>query len=390
MGRRLLTAPTVVVLAVLVALLPQSVAAAAVTPTSTIGTFAGNGAARFAGDGGQADMASLNQPRGEIAQGPDGSLYFADTFNNRIRRIAPDGVISTVAGTGSGSYGGDGGPATSARLHWPHDVEVDGAGNVWIADSANHRIRMVSPDGIIRTVVGTGAGGFNGDGRPGTETRINRPKGLEITATTLWFSDGDNNRIRVLDLATGVVRTVAGTGPRGSSGDGGPALLARLSGPRMIALDAAGNLYIADSFNHRIRRLGADGVMTTVAGTGVAGFSGDGGPATQARLSEPRGLTVGDDGNLYIADTANARVRRVDVATGVITTLVGDGAKRFAGDGGQAILASLRNPRGVSFDAQGRLLIADTLNHRIRVVAPDVPLGAKAGGNSPVTWGHAA
>lgn len=381
MGRRVVAAPVVVLSAVLAVLLWASVAAAVVSPTSLIGTLAGNGAARFAGDGGQAASASLNQPRGEIAQGPDGNLFIADTFNNRIRRVAPDGVITTVAGNGTGSFGGDGGRATAARLHWPHDVEVDAAGNVWIADSANHRIRRVTPDGVIRTVVGTGVGGFNGDGLAGTATRINRPKGLEITATSLWFSDGDNNRVRVLDLATNTVRTVAGTGPRGATGDGGPAIQARLNGPRMIALDQVGNLYIADSFNHRIRRVGTDGIITTVAGTGAAGFSGDGGPATLARLSEPRGLTVGDDGTLYIADTVNARVRQVDLTTGVITTVVGNGAKRFAGDGGQAIAASLRNPRGVSFDSAGRLLIADTLNNRIRVVAAVV----QTGGTGPVT-----
>jgi hypothetical protein len=355
------------------------VAAADIAPESGITTLAGTGQARFGGDGGQAAQAQLNQPRGEIAQAPDGSLYLADTFNNRIRRIAPDGVISTVAGTGTGGYGGDGGRATAARLHWPHDVEVDAAGNVWVADSANSRIRMVSPDGIIRTVVGTGTAGFNGDGRLGTATRINRPKGLEITATTLWFTDGDNNRIRTMDLATRIVRTVAGSGPRGSSGDGGPAVLARLNGPRMISLDSVGNLYIADSFNHRIRRVGTDGVITTVAGTGVAGFSGDGGPATAAQLSEPRGLSLLDDATLYIADTVNARIRRVDLPTGVITTVVGNGAKRFGGDGGPAIQASLRNPRGVSFDAQGRLLIADTLNNRIRVVAAATAQGVGLG-----------
>jgi len=226
----------------------------------------------------------------------------------------------------------------------------------------------VSPDGIILTVVGSGVGGFNGDGLVGTATRINRPKGLEITATALWFADGDNNRVRTFDLTTRLVRTVAGSGPKGSSGDGGPAVLARLNGPRMITLDSVGTLYIADSFNHRIRRVGTDGVITTVAGTGVAGFSGDGGPATLAQLSEPRGLSIGDDATLYIADTVNARVRRVDLTTGVITTVVGNGARRFGGDGGEAIQASLRNPRGVSFDSQGRLLIADTLNNRIRVV----------------------
>ena len=207
---------------------------------------------------------------------------------------------------------------------------------MWIADSANSRIRTVSPDGIIRTVVGTGVGGFNGDGLVGTATRINRPKGLEITATTLWFSDGDNNRVRTLDLRPASSAPWRARARRAPTGDGGPAALARLNGPRMISLDSVGTLYIADSFNHRIRRVGTDGVITTVAGTGVAGFSGDGGPATLARLSEPRGLSIGDDATLYIADTVNARVRRVDLTTGVITTVVGNGAKRFGGDGGQA------------------------------------------------------
>ena len=353
MGRRLLTAPAVVLVAVLAALVPQSVAAAAVSPTSIITTV----------------VAGLNQPRGDIAQGPDGSRYVADTNANRIRRIAPGGAVSTVAGTGVRGYGGDGGPATAARLHWPHDVHVDDAGNVWIADSANHRIRVVAPDGSIRTVVGTGVGGFNGDGRLGTATRINRPKSVVVTATTLWFSDGNNNRIRTMDLATGVVRTVVGTGLRGSSGDGGPATQARIYAPRAIALDSAGVLYIADSRNNRIRRVGTDGIIRTVAGTGAAGFSGDGGPATSARLNVPRGLTVAGT-VLYIADSENARVRAVDLTTGTITTVVGDGARRFAGDGGEAIRASLRNPRGVSFDSQGRLLIADTLNNRIRAVGP--------------------
>ena len=344
-------------------------AVADVTPSSTIGTFAGTGAAASTGDGGPATRAALNQPRGKLATGPDGSVYVADTFGNRIRRIAPDGTIRTVAGNGAGRYGGDGGPATAASLHWPHDVDVDGAGTVWIADSANHRIRTVSPDGVIRTVVGTGVGGFNGDGQVGTATRIFRPKAVVVTATHLWFSDGDNHRIRRMDLGTRVVTTVAGTGAGGYSGDGGPATRARIRAPRAIALDG-GVLYIADSKNNRIRRVGTDGVITTVAGTGVAGFGGDGGAATDARLNVPRGLTV-QGGVLCIADSDNARVRRVDLSTGVITTLAGDGVRRFAGDGGPAGRASLRNPRGLSFDDQGRLLVADTMNNRVRVIASD-------------------
>ena len=360
----------VVVLAVLALVLPTSVAAADVTPTSTISTLAGTGAARFGGDGGPAQSASLNQPRGKLVTGPDGSIYFADTFNNRIRRITPAGIIQTVAGTGSGSYGGDGGPATAARVHWPHDVDVDSSGNVWIADSANHRIRMVTPDGTIRTVVGTGVAGFNGDGRVGTATRINAPKAVVVTGTQLWFSDGDNNRIRRMDLDSRVVRTVVGTGVGGYAGDGGPATQARIRAPRAIALDGNGVLYIADSRNNRVRRVGADGIIRTVAGTGVAGFSGDGGPATRARLNQPRGLIVAG-GVLYIADSDNSRVRRVPLATGTISTLAGTGRPTFGGDGGPASQASLRNPRGLSFDAAGRLLVADMLNNRIRVIAAD-------------------
>ncbi len=345
-----------------------SSAAAAISPASTIGTLAGTGAAAFSGDGGPAVAAALNQPRGQIATGPDGSLYVADTFNNRIRRIAPDGRISTVAGNGSGGYSGDGGRATNAALHWPHDVAVDGAGNLWIADSANSRIRRVTTDGIIRTVVGTGVGGYNGDGIVATSARINLPKALVVTGTSLWFSDGDNHRIRRVDLGTRIIRTVAGTGVGGYSGDGGPATQARIQAPRGIALDSSGVLYIADSLNDRIRRVGTNGVIATIAGTGQAGFSGDGGSATRARLNVPRGLTVAG-GVLYIADSDNARIRRVPLASGVITTLAGDGVRRFAGDGGPAAKASLHSPRGVSFDRQGRLLIADTLNDRIRVVA---------------------
>jgi sugar lactone lactonase YvrE len=357
------------VLASVEAVTPTSLARAEVTPTSTITTLAGNGPARFAGDGGPATAASLNQPRGRPAVGPDGSIYVADTFNNRIRRIAPNGVISTVAGTGVKGFSGDGGPAVNARLSGPHDVAVDGAGNVYIADAANHRIRRVTADGVIRTVAGTGSAGFNGDGIAATAARLNRPKALVLAGSRFWFSDGDNNRIRRVDLSSGIISTVAGTGVAGFSGDGGPALRARIRAPRAIDRDTQGNLYFADSRNNRIRRVGPDGIIRTVAGTGVAGFSGDGGPATRARLNVPRGLTVGG-GMLYIADSDNSRVRRVDLGTGIITTLVGNGARRYAGDGGPAAQASLYNPRGVAIDPRGRLLISDTLNNRIRAVGP--------------------
>jgi sugar lactone lactonase YvrE len=370
MPRRVVPVLAVVLAAVLGAVVPQTAASAALTPESTIGTLAGDGQARYGGDGGPAEQASLDKPRGQLATGPDGSIFVADTFNNRIRRIAPDGTISTVAGTGVAGSAGDGRPAASAQLRWPHDVDVDAEGNVYIADAANHRIRMVTPDGIIRTVVGTGVGGFNGDGLAGPATLVFRPKAVVATSSFLWFSDGDNNRVRVLDRVRGVVRTVAGTGVKGYSGDGGRATSARISAPRAIALDSIGNLYFADSQNHRIRRVGLDGIIRTVAGTGVAGFRGDGAAATRALLDQPRGLAVADDATLYVADSDNSRVRRVDLRTGIISTVVGNGLRRYAGDGGAAVRASLYNPRGVTVDRQGRLLISDTLNNRIRVVGP--------------------
>jgi hypothetical protein len=367
-GRVLLVGLAVGVLLALEAVTP-AVAEAAVTPTSTITTLAGNGAALATGDGGPATAASLNQPRGRPAVGPDGSIYVADTFNNKVRRITPDGTISTFAGTGAHGYSGDGGPAVNASLSWPHDVAVDGSGTVYIADAANSRIRRVTPDGIIRTVAGTGVAGFNGDRIQATAARLNRPKALVIAGSVLWFSDGDNHRIRRVDLSSGIITTVAGTGVAGFAGDGGPATRARIRAPRAIERDRQGNLFFADSQNNRIRRIGIDGLIRTVAGNGVAGFGGDGGPATRAKLNTPRGLTV-VDGILYIADSDNSRVRRVDLRTGIITTLAGNGARRFAGDGGAARQASLYNPRGVSIDPRGRLLIADTLNNRIRTVGP--------------------
>jgi sugar lactone lactonase YvrE len=357
-------------LAVLVVLLggvPAAPAAATVGPSARISTLAGDGATGFAGDGGAATAASLDAPRGRMERGPDGSLYFADTFNNRIRRIAPDGRISTVAGNGRAGDSGDGGPAVAASLYWPHDVAVDPTGDIYIADSHNNRIRRVTRDGIIRTVVGTGRGGYNGDGIPATRAQIYRPKSVVPTTSTLYFSDGDNNRIRSVDLVTGLIRTIAGTGQAGYSGDGGPATRARLNAPRSLARTATGDLVVADSRNHAVRWIDVHGRIHTVAGTGVAGFSGDGGRATAARLNTPRGVALGDgDRTLYIADAVNDRVRQVVLTTGVITTVVGDGAYRFAGDGGTAARASISRPHGVTVDRDGSLLIADTANNRIR------------------------
>ncbi len=351
-----------------VTLLAPPLAFADVTPTSIITTIAGNRTAGFQGDGGPASQASLNLPR-DAAIGPDGSIYVVDTDNNRIRRIAPDGIISTVAGNGSQTYNGDGIPATSASLYWPHDVTVDSDGTVYIADAAHHRIRRVSTNGVITTVGGTGVAGSSGDGGPAVNAQLKNPKSVELYGGFLYTA-GLDNKVRRINLSTGIITRVAGTGSAAFSGDGGPALSATLNGPQRLAIDAGGNIFVADRFNNRIRRISsASGVITTVAGTGVSGLSGDGGPATEARLYEARGIAVQGD-TLFIADSYNHRVRRVDLPTGIITTVAGT-AKGFAGDGGPAGQAQLNSPFGVTVMPDGRLLIADSFNSVLRRVAAD-------------------
>jgi hypothetical protein len=339
-----------------------------VSSSSIINTLAGRGTAGFGGDGGQARLALLNQPR-DSAIGPDGSILVADTFNNRIRRILPNGVITTVAGNGSATYNGDNRQATSASLSWPHDVTADGNGVVYIADSAHHRIRRVSLNGVITTVAGTGVAGSAGDGGAATSARLKNPKTVVLHGTGLYTA-GLDNRVRRIDLATGIITTVAGTGVAGYSGDNGPATSARLNGPQRIDIDSQGNIYIADTLNQVIRRVdGASGVIRTVAGVGGAeGFSGDGGPATAARLDHPRGLTVEGDRFLYIADSDNNRVRAVDLTTGIITRIAGTGGG-YSGDGGPAGSARLRQPRGVTITPQGDLIIAESGNSVLRRVA---------------------
>jgi hypothetical protein len=342
--------------------------AAAVTPNSTITTLTGNGSAGFSGDGGPAARAQVNLPR-DSDVGPDGSIYLADTYNNRIRKIDPRGIITTYAGTGVGGFGGDGGPARNARLKWPHDVVVDDAsGTLYFADSNNDRIRKITRTGIITTVAGTGRAGFSGDGGPATAARLSKPKSVALHGGFLYLADSRNHRIRRVNLGTGIITTVAGTGVAGFGGDSGPARAARLNVPQRIALDGTGGIFIADTENNRIRRVTPQGTITTVAGTGVEGFGGDGGPARQARLRLPRGIAVGG-AIIYIADTGNHRVRQVNQATGIITTVAGTGVAGYSGDGGRAGSARLDNPRGLTVDNQGRLLIADTFNSALRRVA---------------------
>jgi VCBS repeat-containing protein len=338
----------------------------AVDASDIITTVAGNGTASYGGDGGPATAAGLNFPTGVAVDGA-GNLYIADLSNRRVRKVDSAGTVTTVAGTGTFTGGGDGGPATAAMLQGPYRVALDANGNLYIADLNSHRIRKVDSAGIITTVAGTGLFGYSGDGGPATAAQFASPIGVVVDgAGNLYIADRMNQRIRKVDNA-GIITTVAGNGAAGYSGDGGPATAAQLNFPTSVAVDAAGNLYIVDSFNGRIRKVDNDGIITTVVGNGL-GYGGDGGPATAAQLFDPYDVTVDGAGALYIADRGNSRVRKVDSA-GIITTVAGTGAAGYSGDGGPAGSAQVNLPIGVAVDGAGALYIADTTNHRVRRVA---------------------
>jgi sugar lactone lactonase YvrE len=339
----------------------------AMITTDAIKTVAGNGASGFSGDGGFALAAQLNNPSGVVVDAID-NLYIADSLNNSIRNMTI-GIISTLAGNGTAGFSGDGGPATAAKLNRPTGVAVYSAGNIYIADTGNHRIRKITLAKVISTIAGNGTQGFSGDGGPASDAQLNNPSGVAVDSTgNIYIADTSNDRIRKITVS-GVISTVAGNGNRGYSGDGGPATAAQLSNPSGVAVDFADNLYIADTSNNRIRKVTAAGMISTVAGNGAYGFSGDAGPATAAQLSNPSGVAVDAAGNLFIADQLSNSIRKVTIA-GIISTVAGNGTAGFAGDGGPATAARLSRPTGVAVDSAGNLYIADTYNFRIRRVTP--------------------
>ena len=344
----------------------------AMAVSGVIGTVAGNGIDGFGGDGGPALQASFRFPEA-IAVAADGSLYIVDTNDHRIRRVGPDGTISTVAGTGTRGAGGDGGPAIQADLDNPRDVAVGPDGSLYIADFYNHRVRQVRPDGIMTTVAGTGVAGRNGDGGPATQAELRMPAGVAVAADgTIYVADRGNQRIRRVGT-DGRITTLAGSGTifngeeieGGYGGDGGPAGAAELFHPEGIAIGPDDSVVFADSSNNRIRRIGPDGIITTIAGTGTGAFSGDGGPATTANLNLPGGVAVGPDGSVYISDLLNDRFRLIG-PDGILTTIAGTGVMGFAGDGGPALAARVTIPAGVALGPDASVYLADAGNRRVR------------------------
>ncbi|MFY0510159.1 RICIN domain-containing protein [Streptomyces anulatus] len=349
-----------------------------------ISTVAGTGVAGFKGDNEPAVAAQLNRPYG-IAVDSAGSVYFSDHSNHRIRRVTTDGKINTVAGATAG-FRGDAGPAVSAQLNGPREVAVDRAGAVYVADSSNHRVRKITADGQISTVAGSGVAGFGGDGGPATAARLNLPLGVAVdSAGALYVCDYHNQRVRKI-TADGQISTVAGSGVAGFAGDGGSAVTAQLRNPYAVVVNSDGELFIADSSNHRVRKITADGQISTVAGTGSAGYGGDDGPATSAKLNTPLGVVVDSTGVLYISDYQNHRVRKV-TPDGQISTIAGKGTAGFGGDDGPAAAAQLNNPLGLAVDCVDTLYIADYSNHRVRKIASERMAGLPESG-TVASWAN--
>jgi sugar lactone lactonase YvrE len=352
--------------------------------TYTIYTFAGNGSAGFSGDGGAADAAQVNNPWGLVFDS-SGNLYIADQMNQRIRKVAPGGTISLVGGDGTASFGGDGSAATSAKFNYPTGLAVSSSGTLYFADTVNHRVRSISSSGTVAAFAGTGEAGSTGDDAAATEALLNYPTAVAVESSgRVLIADTYGHRIRAV-ATDGKITSIVGTGTAGFAGDGDAATSAKLRYPQGLVLDSEGRIYISDTFNHRIRRVDTDGTISTIAGNGVAGFSGDGGPATKASLFYPKGLAFDSDGNLIIADCFNGRVRVVTPG-GEIRTIAGNGLFGDRGDWGPAAKAWFRFPSAVAVDAAGNIYVADTQNNRVRILRPD-PLPGD-GGEIPTEAGE--
>lgn len=351
-------------------------ACGAETETWVISSMAGTGGRGFGGDGGPAVQAKLNDPFG-VTRGPDGALWFTEYGGHRVRKINRDGTIETAAGTGEAGYSGDGGPAAKAALNQPHEVRFDAAGNYYLADMRNHAIRRVdAKTDVITTIAGTGQPGYSGDGGPAVQATLRQPHSLQFgPGGALFLCDIGNHAIRKIDLKTGVITTVAGTGEPGPTPDGAPIAGTPLNGPRALDFDRQGNLWLATREGNQVFRLDlGNGTIHHMAGTGKKGFSGNGGPAKEAALSGPKGLALDAEGNVWLADTESHSVRRINAKAGVLELMAGTGEK---GDGpdGDPLQCRLARLHGIFVDADGAVYIGDSEAHRVRVLrrSPPVP-----------------
>lgn len=338
-------------------------------PAGEVTTIAGTGQEGYAGDGGPALKATLNQPFG-IEFAPDGSLFFCDFLNHVVRRIdAKTGTVSTVAGTGQKTgYAGDGGPATKALLHEPHEIRFDRTGNFYVTDTKSNAIRHVDlKTGIITTVAGTGASGFSGDGGPATKATMNLPIAVSMDGDSgLLICDIKNHRVRRVDIGSGLISTLAGTGEGKPTADGGAMQTTPVFGPRSIAVENNGDLVLVLREGNAVYRIDRKSMtLHHVAGTGKQGYSGDGGGAKLATLAGPKGVAIDHDGNILLCDTENHVIRIIHKSSGKIDTLIGDG-KQGDGPDGDPKKCRLNRPHGVFVDREGVIYIGDSGNHRIR------------------------
>jgi len=335
----------------------------------TITTFAGNGSQGFNGDGGPATLAEIDHPCG-LTRGPDGALYFCEYGGQRIRKVTSDGRIHTVAGIGAKGYGGDGGPAKRATFNQPHEIRFDRAGDIYVADMQNHAIRKVNmKTGIITTIAGTGDAGYDGDGGPAVQAQLNQPHSIQFGPDgALYISDMGNNAVRRVDMSTGLISTFAGTGKPGETPDGAPIEATPLNGPRALDFDKQGNLWLVTHESNQVLRFDAkNATIQIMAGSGQKGFTGNGGPAREASLFGPKGLAIDVEGNIWLADTENHSIRVIMARTGTLELAAGTGVK---GDGpdGAPLRCRLSRPHGIFIDADGSVFIGDSDSNCVRVL----------------------
>ncbi len=336
----------------------------------TVDILAGTGVSGSAGDGGPGAEAQVGNPYGLVI-GPDGALYICEVDTHRVRRLdMATNVISTVAGTGREGYSGDGGPALEADLNQPYEIRFAANGDMYFVEMPNHIVRKIdAASGTISTVAGTGEAGYSGDGGPALEAPLHDPHSIELDGRgSLYIADIKNHRVRRVDLATGVISTFAGTGEQAPTPDGAPLDGTPLNGPRAITFDRNGDIFLALREGNAVYRIAMkEKTLHHIAGTGEQGYTGDGGPAKQAQLSGPKGISVGPEGGVYIADTESHTIRRIDPTSGVIETVVGDGS-RHDGPAGDPLGCGLARPHGVFTASDGAIYIGDSENHRVRVL----------------------